>query len=122
MWRAFLMLDTHNRNPTDNAGAFFYRLSSLLQSECFLQALEKTVQYISNHNITEMQSAIYVEDDCEPPLAKLIPQVQAQTARLIGLYEGEDTMSQEHSQQIMELDAFQAFYEAAFFPKEPVAA
>nr|CCA21049.1 conserved hypothetical protein [Albugo laibachii Nc14] len=122
MWREFLMLDTINRDPTENEGDFFYRLSSLLQNEYFSQALEKTVQYICTHNITEMQSAIYVDDECEPPLAKLIPQVQAQTARLIALYEGDDAMSQEHSQQIMELDTFQAFYETAFYPKEPVAA
>ena len=131
MWREFLIYSDKQQGQNEHVISLFNDLWDLLESDLFMPALQNSLSYLCGNAFQDLEDVVYgpsnlesqpVEDNADnipttrpaPPLAKLIPCLQAETNKLL-LSSGPNSNAAKYSQGVGEIEAFRNFYEAIFF-------
>ncbi|KAG1699543.1 hypothetical protein DVH05_012954 [Phytophthora capsici] len=125
-WREFLIYPDKQKGQDEHVISLLNDLWDLLESDLFLPALQHGLGFLCGNAFQDLDDVVYgssktvVEDAAEtkkkpaPPLAKLIPCLQAEMNKLL-LSSGPDSYATKYSQGVGEMEAFRNFYEAIFF-------
>lgn len=127
-WRSFLIYADKQPGQSEQVISLLNDLWDLLESELFLPALQQSLGFLCGKAFQDVSATVYgvsqrVEEEDQvqskpaPPLAKLIPCLQAETGKMLspGLPEG---YLESYSQGVGEMEAFRTFYEAIFFQQD----
>lgn len=125
LWRSFLIYADKQPGQSEQVISLLNDLWDLLESELFLPALQQSLGFLCGKAFQDVSATVYgvtqrvEEEDSKPapPLAKLIPCLQAETGKMLspGLPEG---YLESYSQGVGEMEAFRTFYEAIFFQQD----
>ncbi|KAL3661413.1 hypothetical protein V7S43_013616 [Phytophthora oleae] len=126
-WREFLIYPDKQKGQDEHVISLLNDLWDLLESDLFLPALQHSLGFLCGNAFQDLDDVVYgsskpVEEDNAaetkkkpaPPLAKLIPCLQAEMNKLL-LSSGTDSYAANYSQGVGEMEAFRNFYEAIFF-------
>uniref|UniRef100_A0AAV1UDJ0 Peroxisomal biogenesis factor 3 n=1 Tax=Peronospora matthiolae TaxID=2874970 RepID=A0AAV1UDJ0_9STRA len=131
MWREFLTYPEKQKGQDEHVISLLNDFWDLLESDLFMPALQNSLGFLCGNAFQDLDDVVYgssnavnrpVEDNAAdvlikkpaPPLAKLIPCLQAETNKLV-LSSGPDSYAARYSQGVEEIEAFRSFYEAIFF-------
>ncbi|POM69269.1 Hypothetical protein PHPALM_14457 [Phytophthora palmivora] len=129
-WREFLIYPDKQKGQDEHVISLLNDLWDLLESDLFMPALQHSLGFLCGNAFQDLDDVVYgpsksepriVEDNAAeppkkpaPPLAKLIPCLQAEMNKLL-LSSGPDSYAAKYSQGVGEMEAFRNFYEAIFF-------
>ncbi|OWZ16566.1 hypothetical protein PHMEG_0009621 [Phytophthora megakarya] len=130
-WRAFLIYPDKQKGQDEHVISLLNDLWDLLESDLFVPALQHSLGFLCGNAFQDLDDVVYgpskpeprVEEDNAtaeqpkkpaPPLAKLIPCLQAEMNKLL-LSAGQESYAAKYSQGVGEMEAFRNFYEAIFF-------
>ncbi|ETK79919.1 hypothetical protein F441_14526 [Phytophthora nicotianae CJ01A1] len=129
-WREFLIYPDKQQGQDEHVISLLNDLWDLLESDLLMPALQHSLGFLCGNAFQDLDDVVYgpskpepqvVEDNAEPPkkkpappLAKLIPCLQAEMNKLL-LSSGPDSYAAKYSQGVGEMEAFRNFYEAIFF-------
>ncbi|KAG7391898.1 hypothetical protein PHYPSEUDO_003104 [Phytophthora pseudosyringae] len=127
-WREFLIYPDKQKGQDEHVISLLNDLWDLLESDLFMPALQHSLGFLCGNAFQDLDDVVYgpskpeVEDTAAeppkkkpaPPLAKLIPCLQAEMNKLL-LSSGPDSYAAKYSQGVGEMEAFRTFYEAIFF-------
>ncbi|RLN75045.1 hypothetical protein BBJ28_00012669 [Nothophytophthora sp. Chile5] len=133
MWRAFLIYPDKQSGQDEHVISLLNDLWDLLESDLFMPALQHSLGFLCGNAFQDLGDVVYGPSDVEstlvdpeaekeekqkqkpaPPLAKLIPCLQAEMGKLL-LVSGPESYAAKYSQGVGEMEAFRNFYEAIFF-------
>ncbi|RMX70436.1 hypothetical protein DD238_000374 [Peronospora effusa] len=132
MWREFLIYPDKQKDQDEHVICLLNDLWDLLESDLFMPALQHSLRFLCGNAFQDLDDVVYgpskqecrvVEDNTAelpekkpaPPLAKLIPCLQAETNKLLLSSGGPNSYAAKYSQGVEEMEAFRNFYEAIFF-------
>ncbi|CAI5712389.1 unnamed protein product [Peronospora farinosa] len=132
MWREFLIYPDKQKDQDEHVICLLNDLWDLLESDLFMPALQHSLRFLCGNAFQDLDDVVYgpskqecrvVEDNAAelpekkpaPPLAKLIPCLQAETNKLLLPSGGPNSYAAKYSQGVEEMEAFRNFYEAIFF-------
>ncbi|TDH67112.1 hypothetical protein CCR75_006201 [Bremia lactucae] len=130
-WQEFLIYPEKRNGEDEHVISLLNDLWDLLESNLFLPALQHSLGFLCGNSFQDLDDVVYGQGKFEsqtvdsstakpfhknlaPPLAKLIPCLQAEMNKLL-LSSGPNTYAAKYSQGLNEIEAFQNFYEAVFF-------
>ncbi|CEG37940.1 peroxisomal biogenesis factor 3 [Plasmopara halstedii] len=128
-WRGFLVYPEKLQGQDENLISLLNDLWDLLESNLFLPALQHSLGFLCGNAFQDLDDVVYGPRNSEPqdvenhdakpekpapPLAKLIPCLQAEMNKLL-LSSGPDSYAAKYSQEVGEIETFRSFYEAIFF-------
>lgn len=124
-WRAFLIYPEKQRGQSEQVISLLNDLWDLLESELFAPALQQSLGFLCGNAFQDLNDVVYgsatdAEGDAvraPPPLAKLIPCLQTEVAKLLQPT-GPESYAAKYSQGVGEIAAFRDFYEAIFFQSD----
>ncbi|CAI5746154.1 unnamed protein product [Peronospora destructor] len=132
MWREFLIYPDKQKDQDEHVICLLNDLWDLLESDLFMPALQHSLGFLCGNAFQDLDDVVYgpstqehrvVEDNATelpekkpaPPLAKLIPCLQAEMNKLLLPSGGPNSYAAKYSQGIGEIEAFRNFYKAIFF-------
>jgi peroxin-3 len=130
-WREFLIYPDKQKGQDERVISLLNDLWDLLESDLFMPALQHSLGFLCGNAFQDLDDVVYGPSKPEasveggnaaeppqkkpaPPLAKLIPCLQAEMNKLL-LSSGPDSYAAKYSQGVGEMEAFRNFYEAIFF-------
>ena len=134
MWREFLIYPDKQKGQDEHVICLLNDLWDLLESDFFMPALQHSLGFLcanafqdlddvvygpskQGHRVVEDNAAELPEEKPAPPLAKLIPCLQAEMNKLLLPSGGPNSYAAKYSKGVEEMEAFRNFYEAIFFEK-----
>ncbi|CAH0475323.1 unnamed protein product [Peronospora belbahrii] len=132
MWREFMIYPDKQKGQNEHVISLLNDLWDLLESDLFVPVLQHSLGYLCGNAFQDLDDVVYgpskqescivennatvlPEKKAAPPLAKLIPCLQAEMSKLLQSSEGPDSYVAKYSQGLGEMEAFRNFYEAIFF-------
>ncbi|KAI9915677.1 hypothetical protein PsorP6_008545 [Peronosclerospora sorghi] len=119
MWREFVIYPEKQKGQDEHVISLLNDLWDLLESDLFMPALQQSLSFLCGNAFQDFSDVVYrsennLEEKPVPPLAKLIPSLQAEASKLL-LSSGPDSYAAKYSLGMGEMEAFRSFYETIFF-------